>query len=252
MSMKLHNWSSSEYKELVLIYSEGSKSNILGLRHNQNRVLLRLRNPFCDSGATRELLVEVTAKKGNTREGFYFWAVKVTTGRLDDTRNHNGFNVCYNKYWSELCGKESCFYEVIRKVGNRNSEEKVNWEFSHWYSAGGGTRIAYSVIIECDKTSGLKAELKGPFKCLNLEKEPESEAALTLQKMEKEPRKEAERKFVESKLEGREHILLAQGSEQRATVVNNIVNSGTFTGSGNGSKYEDCKIDMRSDFKSSP
>ena len=160
--------------------------------------------------------------------------------------------VCYNKYWSELCGKESCFYEVIRKVGNRNSEEKVNWEFSHWYSAGGGTRIAYSVIIECDKTSGLKAELKGPFKCLNLEKEPESEAALTLQKMEKEPRKEAERKFVESKLEGREHILLAQGSEQRATVVNNIVNSGTFTGSGNGSKYEDCKIDMRSDFKSSP
>jgi len=128
----------------------------------------------------------------------------------------------------------------------------VNWEFSHWYSAGGGTRIAYSVIIECDKTSGLKAELKGPFKCLNLEKEPESEAALTLQKMEKEPRKEAERKFVESKLEGREHILLAQGSEQRATVVNNIVNSGTFTGSGNGSKYEDCKIDMRSDFKSSP
>jgi len=122
--MKLHNWSSSEYKELVLIYSEGSKSNILGLRHNQNRVLLRLRNPFCDSGATRELLVEVTAKKGNTREGFYFWAVKVTTGRLDDTRNHNGFNgesdlkQTLNKSFSLLQMKQlTMFRDSVNKCG---------------------------------------------------------------------------------------------------------------------------------------
>ncbi|KOM52253.1 hypothetical protein LR48_Vigan09g091200 [Vigna angularis] len=310
MNMKLYEWSRSGYKELVLIYSKGSESSILGLRYNQNRVLLRLRNPFCDSGATRELLVEVTAKKGNSCEGFYFWAVKVITGRLDDTPNHNGFNgeselkqtfknsfsllqmkpltnmfgdflcfddyvymmhemnfrthikivtdilhnfetVCDNKYWSELCGKESCFYEVIRKVGNRSSEEKVNWEFSHWCSVSGETRIQYSVIIECDKTRGLKAKLKGPFKCLNLEKKVESEPALTLQKMKKEPEEADERKFVESKIEGKEYILLAGGSDQRATVVNNIVNSGSFTGDGNGSKYENCQIEMKSDFKSS-
>ncbi|XP_052735226.1 uncharacterized protein LOC108341419 isoform X3 [Vigna angularis] len=238
MNMKLYEWSRSGYKELVLIYSKGSESSILGLRYNQNRVLLRLRNPFCDSGATRELLVEVTAKKGNSCEGFYFWAVKVIT-------------VCDNKYWSELCGKESCFYEVIRKVGNRSSEEKVNWEFSHWCSVSGETRIQYSVIIECDKTRGLKAKLKGPFKCLNLEKKVESEPALTLQKMKKEPEEADERKFVESKIEGKEYILLAGGSDQRATVVNNIVNSGSFTGDGNGSKYENCQIEMKSDFKSS-
>jgi len=119
---------------------------------------------------------------------------------------HNDFT--FQFFFSNFSIEVLKFYEVIRKVGNKSSKQKVNWEFSNWYSVSGGTRIAYSVIIECDKTSGLKVELRGPFKCLNLEKEPESEVVLTLQKKKKkEPTKEVERKFVESKIEGKEYFL---------------------------------------------
>ncbi|KAL9319726.1 hypothetical protein ACSQ67_011565 [Phaseolus vulgaris] len=71
--------------------------------------------------------------------------------------------------------------------------------------------------------------------------------------MSKTPKEKAQKKCVESHMQGTEYNdHFARGSEKRAREVN-IVNTGaTFTGDGNGSHYVNCQIDMKSDFKSSP
>jgi len=64
--------------------------------------------------------------------------------------------------------------------------------------------------------------------------------------MNKNSKEKAQKKFEIRNVE------FAGGSEERAT-VENIVNEGAnFNGEGNGSHYENCHIDMKSDFKSSP
>ncbi|CAJ1964442.1 unnamed protein product, partial [Sphenostylis stenocarpa] len=178
--------------------------------------------------------------------------IKILGPKLLENRSMLSNKVCDNKYLSDICGRKSCFYEMMRKVGNMSSVEKVNWEFCHWYYVG-ATHIAFNVIIKCDKTRGLRAEFRGSFKCTSLVKELKSEASLILREVNTKPTEEAVRKLMEGIIKGREYIIYEGGSEQRATVVNNIVNTGaTFNGDGNGSKYENCDIVMNSYFNSSP
>jgi len=64
--------------------------------------------------------------------------------------------------------------------------------------------------------------------------------------MNKTPKEEAEIKRKEY------NDNFAGSSEERAKKVSIINTGATFNGDGNGSHYENCCIDMKSDFRSSP
>ncbi|CAJ1964452.1 unnamed protein product [Sphenostylis stenocarpa] len=161
--MVLHKWSSAEFpEEYALVHiTDNSKRSILRLRVNGERVVLRVAESMCDHHPVRLLHMEVTAQR-DTVNCFDFQQVRVVVDGTSQQTQPMGMGT---ESWSDLCGRKSCFYEVTRKVGNIGSVEKVSWEFFHSYTVFLRTHIRYHVIIECDKERGLRANIRGPFKC---------------------------------------------------------------------------------------
>jgi len=139
----------------------------------------------------------------------------------------------------------------MRKVESSGSVDRVSWEFFHAYRVTLTTHMRYHVIIECDKETGLRANIRGPFECegqlLRAERVKESLNQCVVN--EEEPSK-AIRAFAESDFEGKEYILFQAASDKQSI---NIVNTGAlFHGHGNASTFESCNILMQTFVKKSP
>ncbi|CAJ1964440.1 unnamed protein product [Sphenostylis stenocarpa] len=252
VSLVLHKWSSAEFpEEYALVHIiDNSKRSILRLRVNGERVVLRVAESVCDHHPVRLLHMEVTAQR-DTINCFNFQQVRVVVDGTSQQTQSMGMGT---ESWSDLCGRKSCFYEVTRKVGNIGSVEKVSWEFFHSYTVFLITHIRYHVIIECDKERGLRANIRGPFKCegpvlRDSLVTAECERGSLIQRVVEEEAAKDMRGFAESEFEGREYILF-QGASDEPSV--NIVNTGArFHGHANGSTFQGCEIVMQTFVKQS-
>ncbi|KOM52327.1 hypothetical protein LR48_Vigan09g098600 [Vigna angularis] len=250
-----YKWSSVEFsRESSLIYTplfDKSKLSIFRLSVSSERVLIRLADSLCDDHPVRSLYVEITAERNNNNKGcFNFGVVRV----VED--GACGQTVRDTEQFTNLCGKKSCFYGVMRKSGsgNLNSEEKkvTWWEVVHSYKVTLTSHVRYSVMIKCDEVRGLCAEFIGPFKCEGqvsregLLKQCSADSLVRLSDVKGKPPK-ALNAFVESGFTGKEYILFKP--EEKARRVKIINTDANFNGSGNGSEYRNCNIIMKYEAK---
>ncbi|XP_027933296.1 uncharacterized protein LOC114188838 [Vigna unguiculata] len=249
LSMKLHKWSSPAFPEKIALIctclTDKSKRSIFRLKVSPERVLLRLAESVCDHHPVRLFHMEVAAQR-DAMNCFNFLQVRVV---VDDTSQQTQYKG--EDSLSDLCGRKSCFYEVMRKVESNGSVETVSWEFFHSYRVTLTRHIRYHVIIECDKETGIRANIRGPFECEGSVVREECPKGSPIQLVEKGKPSKAMRAFAESEFKGKEYILFACGASRNQSV--NIVNTGAvFHGHGNASTYIDCKIDMQTSVENSP
>ncbi|KAK8468489.1 hypothetical protein PHAVU_006G035600 [Phaseolus vulgaris] len=257
--MELHKWSSAAFpEEYALVCTspfDKSKRSIFRLRVNPEMVLLRLAESVCDHHGVRLFHMELSAQRDNM-DCFNLGKVRVVVDGTSPQTQSKGtkyltLGACSpsaSEYagkdsLSDLCGRKSCFYEVMRKVESSGSVERVSWEFFHSYKVTLRSHIRYHVIIECDKETGLRANIRGPFQCdgpvLRAECVPRS---LIQPVLTQEPSK-AIRAFAESEFEGKEYILFHGASDKQCVIIDNT--RALFHGHGNASQYKDCNIIMQ-------
>ncbi|KOM52254.1 hypothetical protein LR48_Vigan09g091300 [Vigna angularis] len=247
LSMELHKWSSPAFPEKIALIctslTDKSKRSIFHLKVNRERVLLRLAESVCDHHLVRLFHMEVAAQR-DTMNYFNFLQVRVV---VDDTSQQTQYKD--QDYLSDLCGRKSCFYEVMRKVESSGSVETISWEFFHSYRVTLTTHIRYHVIIDCDKEMGLRAKITGPFQCEGSVLRAECLTGSPIQLVAKGKPSKAMRAFAKSEFKGKEYILFAASDHQSV----NIVNTGAlFHDHGNTSTYKDCNIVMQTSVEKSP
>ncbi|QCD78169.1 hypothetical protein DEO72_LG1g1801 [Vigna unguiculata] len=252
-----YKWSSLEFpKESSLIYTslfDKSKLSIFRLSVSPERVLFRLADSLCNDHPVRSLYVEITAERNNNnnKECFTFGVVRVVEDGASEQTVRN------TEHLTNLCGKKSCFYGVMRKSesGNLGSAEKrvTWWEVVHSYNVTPTTHVRYSVMIKCDEVRGLCAEFIGPFKCAGrvsreglLKQCSSADSLIRVSNVKGKPPK-ALNAFVESGFTGKEYILFKP--EEKARRVKIVNTDAKFNGSGNASEYRNCNIIMKYEAK---
>ncbi|WVY94594.1 hypothetical protein V8G54_033682 [Vigna mungo] len=173
--MELHKWSNPAFPEKIALICisliDKSKRSIFHLKMNRERSM-------CDHHPVHLFHMEVTAQR-DTMNCFNFLQVRVVVDDTSQQTHYKGkskFKKTLREIFktkkqssgdslSNLCGRKSCFYEVMRKVESSGSVETVSWEFFHSYRVTLTTHIRYHVMIECEKEMRLRAKTTGPFEC---------------------------------------------------------------------------------------
>ncbi|KAK7333595.1 hypothetical protein VNO80_30370 [Phaseolus coccineus] len=240
LSMELHKWSSAafpeEYALVCTSHTDKSKLSIFRLRVNPEMVLLRLAESVCYH-PVRLFHMELSAQRDNMG-CFNLGKVRVVvdgTSQLTQSKGKDSL--------SDLCERKRCFYEVMRKVESCGSVERVSWEFSHSYRVTLTAQIRYHVIIECDKEKGLRANIRGPFKCEDQVLGAKCVPRPLIQRVVNQEPSKAIRAFAESDFHGKEYILFHGASDKRGVIIDNT--RALFHGNGNASEYKGCNIIMQ-------
>ncbi|KAK7333596.1 hypothetical protein VNO80_30371 [Phaseolus coccineus] len=240
-SMEHHKWSGATFPEEDALvwtsHTEKSKRSVFRLRVNPEMVLLRLGESVCDDHPGRLFHMELSAQKDNMNCFNLGKVTVVVDGTSQQTQSKGKDSL------SDLCERKRCFYEVMRKVESSGSVERVSWEFSHSFRVTLTAHIRYHVIIECDKETGLKAKIRGPFKCEDQVLGANCVPRSLIQRVVNEEPSKAIRAFAESDFLGKEYILFHGASDKRSVIIDNT--RALFHGHGNASEYKDCNIIMQ-------
>ncbi|RDX61110.1 hypothetical protein CR513_60688, partial [Mucuna pruriens] len=224
LNVELYKWSSAEFpREYALTYTSFVDKSIFSISRlsvNRERVLLRLADSLCHDHPAR-LHMELTAERDHSGI-FNFGKVTVLV---------DGIPAEYISYRddgvSTYFGGRYCNDGGARSTEIFGSVNKMSWEFSHLYkhSVTLRTKLSYYVNVGFDKMSGLSASLTSPV--------PEEE------EVNGEPPKPF-KAACEREFRGREYVLFPKGR-----CGGGASGQGQFSGNGNGSTYQGCKVVMK-------
>ncbi|KAK7386147.1 hypothetical protein VNO78_26159 [Psophocarpus tetragonolobus] len=208
VKVELYKWSSKEFtQEYALVYTsldDASKTSILRISVNKERVLCRIGDYLCDVNPLRFLLKVTAERDGNG--SFKFGEVMVATrGALESALVRNN-NACF----TFLNDNREGILSVKSVVSGKS--KRTTWGVYHSYRVGFRTHFACIVTIQCRKMTGLGVELSGPHIYKGLEGTELRGLVPIDREVLKEPPKALIKK-VESNFDGKVYILVQQGAQ---------------------------------------